>query len=69
MNKPRLKPVRAGQTWFVVLPQGVAVTCVSIDEVTPRTVALRREADLGSGTELLATRWVRSEVRWVERIP
>jgi hypothetical protein len=40
----------AGQTWFVVLPGDGATSCVLVEEVTRKTVALRQEVDLGRGT-------------------
>lgn len=64
--KPRL---HVGDTWFVVLPQGIACTCVEIDEVTRKTVALRRVADLRLSSEAVANRYVRVDVRFIERIP
>jgi len=60
--------ISAGQTWFVVLPGATAVSCVVIEEVTRKTVALRGEPDLQSRNQSTA-RWVRTEVRFVERIP
>lgn len=66
MSTPRL---RSGDTWFAVLPGEVACACVQIDEITRKTVALRREPDLGSGRNNDAARYVKAEVRWVERVP
>jgi len=65
VKKPRL---HAGDTWFVVLPQGVACCCVEVDEVTRKTVALRRVADLGLTAESISSRYVRADVRFVERL-
>lgn len=62
--------ISAGQTWFVVLPGSVVASCALIDEVTRKTVALRQEIDLGSGDPTApAMRYVRDDVRFVERIP
>ncbi len=61
--------ISAGQTWFVVLPQGIACTCVEVDEVTRKTVALRQVADLGLRSESVASRYARADVRFVERVP
>ena len=59
----------AGQTWFVVLPGEKSASCVLIDEVTRKTVALRGESDLGRTCLELATRFARADVRFVERLP
>lgn len=67
--KPRGPRIRAGQTWFVVLPTGLSCSCVSIEEVTHKTVVFRPEADLGRSTFGLATRYPRADVRFVERVP
>lgn len=60
--------ISAGQTWFVVLPGCSTVACVVIDELTRKTVALRREPDLQDRTQSTA-RYVRTDVRFVERVP
>lgn len=67
--KPRGPRLYPGQTWFVVLPASVTVACVVIDEVTRKTVAFRREPDLGCGMERAIARYARADVRFVERIP
>lgn len=66
IKKPRL---HIGHTWFVVLPCSVTIACVVIDEVTRRTVAFRREPDLGCGMELPLARYARADVRFIERLP
>ena len=64
MSSPRLRP---GDTWFAVLPGEVACACVQIDEITRKTVALRREPDLGSRKND-AARYAKADVRFVERV-
>lgn len=61
--------ISCGQIWFVVLPGSTVVDCMLIDEVTKRTVALRRQADLGGFDANIATRYARVDVRFVERLP
>lgn len=62
--------ISAGQIWFAVLPGSVVASCVLIDEVTRKTVALRQETDLGRGNPRApVTRYVRDDVRFVERLP
>lgn len=65
IKNPRL---HIGDTWFVVLPSAVTVACVVIDEVTRRTIAFRREPDLGCGMELPIARYARADVRFIERL-
>lgn len=65
MSAPRL---RSGDTWFAILPGEVICACVQIDEITRRTVALRREPDLGSGRNTDAARYAKQDVRFVERV-
>lgn len=65
MSAPRL---RAGDTWFAVLPGEVICSCVQIDEITKKTVALRREP-VGGGRDNTAARYAKEDVRFVERIP
>ena len=66
MSSPRLRP---GDTWFAVLPGEVICACVQIDEITRKTVALRREPDLGSGRNNDAARYAKEDVRFVEKVP
>lgn len=65
IKNPRL---HVGDTWFVILPSSVTVACVVIDEVTRKTVAFRREPDLGCGMELPLARYARADVRFIERL-
>ena len=58
----------AGQTWFVVLPGEKAASCVLIDEVTRKTVALRGESDMGRKC-FEAARFARADIRFVEKLP
>lgn len=59
--------ISAGQTWFVVLPGEKSASCVLIDEVTRKTVALRGESDLGRKC-FESARFARADVRFVEKI-
>ena len=68
-KKPKRLRLHVGDTWFVVLPASSVVNCMLIDEVTRKTVVLRREADLGMAAEVIATRYARVDVRFVERVP
>jgi hypothetical protein len=61
--------VRPGETWFAVLPGEVTCACVQIDEITRKTVALRREPDLDGGRDKAVARYARGDVRFVERLP
>lgn len=69
MTKPRATALSVGQTWFVVLPGGVACSCVRIEETTRKTVVFRAESDLGSSSYALPVRYPRADVRFVERVP
>lgn len=66
--KPRLKRLKPGQAWHVVLPKGSDCTRVRIEEVTPQTVVFCQEAELGRTSFALPTRYPRADVRFVERI-
>lgn len=57
-----------GEVWFVVLPGDVTVSCVHVEERTRKTVVLRQEPDLDGGRDGTAARYVRRDVRFVERI-
>jgi len=69
LKPPRLKVVRAGQTWHVKLPGDRELTCMQGDEVTPRTVALRQMHDLEAEVLLGSRRFARADVVFVERVP
>jgi hypothetical protein len=58
----------AGQTWFVVLPGDKSTSCVLVEEITRKTVALRGESDMGRKC-FESARFARADVRWVERLP
>lgn len=60
--------ISVGETWFVVLPGEKSASCVLIDEVTRKTVALRGESDLGRKC-FESARFARTDVRFVERVP
>lgn len=67
--KPRGPRLCPGDTWFVVLPGSVTAACDVIDEVTRKTVVLRREPDVRCGMELAMARYARADVRFVEKVP
>lgn len=65
----RLTPLSVGQTWHAKLPGDHDLTCVFVDEVTRRTVALSQVSDLTKEIVLGARRYKRSDVEFVERVP
>ena len=67
--RARLKVVKTGQTWHAKLPGACELTCVLIDEVTPKTVALSQVADLTYDLVLGARRYRRVDVEFVEKVP
>ncbi len=63
------KPAPAvGEVWFVKLPKAEQLACVLIDELTPMTVVLRLERDSNVSYSGPLGRYVRHEVRFVERV-
>lgn len=68
---PRLKIIRAGQTWQAKLPGQHELAAVEIDEVTPLTVSLRKRSDLGEMASPAepAVRYKRADVDFVEKVP
>jgi hypothetical protein len=70
MRSRRPKPA-VGETWFARLPRavGAQLVAVTIDEFTPATVVLILREDGQVGYEGHLGRYIRREVKFVERVP
>lgn len=69
LRAARLTALSAGQVWHAKMPGEHELTCVEIDEVTRRTVALRQVMDLSRTVILGTRRFARIDIVFVERVP
>lgn len=68
---PRRPEMREGEIWHVKMPGQVALICCQIDELTQRTVVLRRKSDVGMmfPASQPALRYDRRDIKFVEQVP
>jgi hypothetical protein len=68
-GKSVAQSLAVGEQWFVKLPGADKVAAVRVDELTERTVAFDLVADTGNTYTGPCGRYVRREVKFIERIP
>lgn len=68
---PRRPELQVGQIWHVKFPGEISLTCVQIDELTHKTVALRKQSDLAAmySPAEPAVRYDRRDIKFVEQAP
>ena len=62
-------PLAVGETWFIRLPNALTLLTVIIDELTEHTVVLRAEKDSNVSYAGHLGRFIRREIKFVERVP
>lgn len=65
--KKRPSPA-VGEVWFVKLPKAEQLAAVAVEELTQFTVVLRLEKDTNVSYSGLLGRYVRREIKFVEKI-
>lgn len=64
----KLTPPAVGETWYVKLPKSVQCATVTVDELTERTVVLSLVKDANVSYAGSLGRYVRREIKFVERV-
>lgn len=68
-RRPKVPPLAVGETWFIRMPNAIALLTVIIDELTEQTVVLRAEKDSNVSYAGHLGRFVRREIQFIERVP